>query len=336
MKKRLFFLVALMAAFMSVNAATDRLMATLQKGDNVDVFYGINAFMQAMEKVMAEEGDATITLSEGEFYTGNNANFNNIKNLKIQGAGYGLGLTFNSSYANVCFTLNGDAESIEFDGINFGGYLYIYGNIKNCTFRRCKISNIYIQPNSDTKSENVTIDQCRIRYLNIGQESKNMVISNSAIDQLLGGSQESNVQVEHCFIRWLELGSNNPTFPNCRNCIVREVRGSSAEGAILFNSLYYNKSSSDPILATCRQADFISNPNMFDWEKECKLTDEQIAEYADVCTDGTQVGIYGGIGFSEDPTNPKITSTDISREATYDEANDKYTLNVKFTVETQE
>ena len=335
MKKRLFFLVALMAAFMSVNAATDRLVVTLQKGDETKVFYGEEALVEAMNEIKSQEGSHLITLSEGVFrgpnYWSTSGIFKEIKSLKVQGAGYNNGKSIyndNSSNRVVGFEMScdDDDEGLVLDGLYYEGILEIRGTFNKCTIKRCKINTLKILANS----KNVTIEQCRIRDLYLGEtynkyDHENMVITNSAIEFIHHCQQSSNVRVDHCYVNCVFSSAQ----PNCTNCIIWEYQGS--EGSICTNCLVQQPS--NVILAGGEKIDFLSS-SIFGWEKPCTLTEEQAAKYVD--SNGTQVGIYGGIGFSEDPTNPKITSTDISREATYDEANDKYTLNVKFTVETQE
>lgn len=62
MKKILFLFVALVS--MSASMHADGLTATLQQGDKMTAFYGVDAFKQAYE---AANDGAVITLSSGKF-----------------------------------------------------------------------------------------------------------------------------------------------------------------------------------------------------------------------------------------------------------------------------
>lgn len=62
MKKKLLMLVVLFT--MSANIFADGLTATLQQGDIMTPYYGVNAFQEAY--VAAQDG-AIITLSSGKF-----------------------------------------------------------------------------------------------------------------------------------------------------------------------------------------------------------------------------------------------------------------------------
>ena len=147
MKKKLFLMWALLS--MSASMLADGLTATLQQGDEMQAFFGANAFKQAYE---AADSGAVITLSAG--------NFNSVttikKSITLIGA---YAFDTSTGHARSTFFENNvyiEANNIHLEGIYFGANLYL-GAISNCHIKRCKIEKELAANDIHT---NTLMDQC--------------------------------------------------------------------------------------------------------------------------------------------------------------------------------
>ena len=321
-------LCALVLTLLCLSAlAQDVVMATLQHGDDLQVFHGASAFKQAVEA--AQKGDV-VTLSPGAF----NSSVTIDKVLTIQGAGYRE--TYTSE--GVVIDLPEGEDGLLVEGIRFNGKVTVRGYAKSMTFKRCWFSDSYNFNSNytsiifETAASEVLIQECRMAHF-YGYANQNIGIFNSVVLNLSCDSN-SSVLVEHCVID--VLGE----WPVVYYSIVFRPHNNQ-NAAPLYYSIYANETS-------CRKvgcwrvgynsnynwynSPFISDSNSYNMSigNSYTLTDEAAATYLD--NYGTQVGLYGGtLGFTETPSNPQITEADIPRQV-----DDNGQLHVRFKVEAQQ
>lgn len=318
--KKFFLTLATFGLSLSVNAQTEMLMATLQHGDKTTVYYGENAFMEAYEA--AADTLDVITLSGGNFYVPGplyDIPYRIEKSLTINGAGFepassqGGQLTWIPSLAIY-------ANGVHLQGICFDFKLGIYAN--NTTVEKCYAWFIYFGKNS----ENTIIKQCRAnrgiqsRFLdNSDNYAKNLLITNC----YLGGQggtislypvgnfkDGSSITVDHCLIK-----SVDDTAPQAF--------------ANYINNISYHPI---PDWVPANKNIFVINDdnirsNEFAWwetNENLWAADGEDGTYADektwelkkpgdyIGTDGTQVGLLGGVyGWNKIPSIPRITELNV-------------------------
>jgi len=335
MKKFMFLLVAaLMSTAMSFGQNT--LVATLDHGGEISVFYGSSALINAYNA--ADHGDV-ITLSSGVFDV---PVFS--KAITIRGAGMHYNQTAQTDYSfltaaheyqayNRYIMIDSEAlEQVEgnliFEGVRFdqfgkqGNYqngseralaitktqfircfftnLALSSYIEsNCTFINCRFSNSL----ASYGNENVTCLNCLINSLTASRGNyKNCVIDKMSIENA------TYVYMENCCFLSPEAIRSFPNSATLMNC----VSPTSNTFSNVSNSTNMVVSSVDALFKTARAG------KMYEDEYETyELTDEAKTTY--LGTDGTQVGIYGGIApYTPTPSNPQITRFNVAQKATAD------------------
>lgn len=316
-------LVAVMTFACLIIKAQDVQVATLQHGTTMQAFYGGDALKNAL--AAASQGDL-ISLSAGSF----NATTIN-KAVTIQGAGYVYDPDKNRHrtvlVGEFYIEVPASQTGLVIEGIYSDNSVYVRGEVKQYTLRKCRFSSLTIGV-SDTKSQNGQIDRCKISNHLYIYEAENLYVNNSIIYSFSTYRNSASVLVENSYI----YQSNSVNAGLFRNCImysfylIGTASGQNCIGRSLSNfdeSLgnIWNLSYSD-IFATASNWDYSD-------DADYKLTSTAAATYKG--TDGTQVGIYGGLTpFSDVPSNPQVTKKEISGQT---DANGK--LNVKITVEAQ-
>lgn len=321
MKKILLSLMLLCCALAGkAQTTTDVVKAVLQHGDQVSVFKGGNAFVQAM--TAAVDGDV-ITLSDGQFAP---APIN--KSVSIYGAGYEsnaeTGTAVSCLLGNVYIGVQGDTLcNVHLEGLYINnGYLYAgysNGGIKNVTVEKCRMQNAL---NMAGYNENMTIKQCVLNSgLARGGEYKNMLISNCiVIGQVSGYTENGETLVDHSICsggRYTGDNGRGVTWTNCvftyngnynvcgpysvvKNCLKRG-NANFNDGTTTEN--IYNVGDISQVFADAENGDYSDERT---WE--LKQPDVWIG------TDGTQIGIYGGIGWNKVPRTPVIKTLELNVE----------------------
>ena len=323
MKKFLLSLLVLCCALAGkAQATTDVPKAVLQHGEQVSVFKGPNAFVQAM--AAAVNGDV-ITLSNGQFVP---APIN--KSVSIYGSGFEnnavTGTTQSCLYGNVFIGASGDTLcNVHMEGVLItNGYLYAgYANnsstkvpLKNLTIEKCWMSQAMYM---GSYNENLTLKQC-VLASNINRGlCKNTLITNCILyGSISGYTEDFEILIDHSISTYYYYSSNGQgitwtnsifatgTSPICgpysvvKNCIKQSNFGFPA-GTTYEN--IYNVGSVSEIFADATDAIYSANRTF-----ELKQPDVWIG------TDGTQVGIHGGIGWSKVPRTPVIKSLELNVE----------------------
>ena len=349
MKTKLFAIVAMAVCFVQPKVvAQDVAVVTLQHGESMTAYYGTNAFVEAV--AAAEAGDL-LTLSAGNF------NATTItKPLKIQGAGYTLDPQ-NFKYrtainGSVSINIPGGVSGLLFEGIWFVNSVNVQGNALNgYTFRKCRLNYLDLQ----YENSGGFIDQCRIaNTLKFGAPTTQFFVSNSIVQYIFDSSYNSeNTSTSNTFDHCVIIHQvENGVVANFRNSLIRNPSGSLDCGYynnVMEKNFYWSTydSKNDELNTVFDYSDHGNNPNdytnenykslfasgesrYYNDEYDYRLTDEAAATY--LGSDGTQVGIYGGVtSFTDVPSNPQVTSKNISARSN---ANGK--LSVRITVEAQQ
>lgn len=347
MKKLVLLFIALFTISASVFA--DGLTATLQQGDVMTPFYGVDAFKNAY--AAAQDG-AVITLSSGQFNDVSSIS----KQITVIGAyafdAAGTETTFLGS-AQVC------TNNVKIEGIYFTGSLGLgtpsLSSISNCCIRRCWIQSSL---QSSYKHENTLIDQCVIKEESAIDYGYNYCIKNSTIDYFNDMNSSANIAyITNCVIwHWASWSGTSTSIQYKRPYAIYKnnflglykTTNTSVSLQLPALSEFYNNmfcqgymnqiyQDSDPYsfldsITLTYATGCINEDNIKENQKF-----ENLLEFpahpvdAPIGNDGTAVGPYGGTGFSEYPAIPRIISKTIDSNS---DAEGK--INVKITVKAEQ
>ena len=353
MKKKLLMLVVLFT--MSANIFADGLTATLQQGDTMTPYYGVNAFQEAY--VAAQDG-AIITLSSGKF--------NDVETISKQITVIGA-YAFNAdnSERTILGSTTIAANNVKIEGVYFPGKVTLgtssLKSIANCTLKRCWIeTSLY----SYYIHENTLVDQCVIKVEQAMPKSKNYCIKNSTIGHFADINTATNMAyISNCvvwdFINYTYSSSSkkyivDATYKRPHAIYKNNYLGifkaeNSTQTVTLYSpSEYYNNlfcqnymkkdyDDSDPYsylgsVSVVFYDGCAHNDNIKGNQKFKKLHEYPAHPIdAPLGSDGTAVGPYGGTGFSEYPAIPRIISKSIDSNS-----NAEGKINVKITVKVEQ
>lgn len=326
---------------------TDVLMATLQHGDEVSVYYGKTALEEAYTAA-ADSGDV-VTLSAGRFTFSGYMQ----KSLTIVGNGF-LSDMENGVFPTVITSglqfkprdvVDDDGETVmeavKVDGVHLEGLKIenpvVYsssGTVRNLTIKKCLFTN----PDSygrvlslSTSTENVVIQQCVLGgCIDFWEEEQrnhqNFYIVGSFVDWLKTPKEYCTIRIDHSIVRGNFL--NNV---NISNSIMECY---TVSGSVVNNCIFLNQNPSDLVGAgnwvNCKYAGiFEESMNDLAWDGVKTFKLKYPEEY--IGTDGTQVGLYGGpYPYNPTPSIPQIKESHIDTTVA---ANGK--LKVSVTVEAQ-
>lgn len=254
------------------------------------------------------------------------------KAVTIRGAGINetnISNNNSSTYIDISTT---DTCQLVIECIRFTDRVYFKGTSSNTLFNKCNFTNssdgIYFDSNS--YHENLKFVNCNImRFSGWGTNSVKLI--HCRINSSFQGS--SSIQLLNCVV----AGSfvNFPPSATFVNCILRDNYGGSA--TLPSNNIAMNcvaiASSSDPYAnMQSNKVDCVKSTieNVFSNTDTYELTDYAKSNY--LGTDGTEVGLYGGIyPYNTTPTYPRITNLTVDKQTT---ADDK--LNVEIEVSSAE
>lgn len=336
MKKVLFSLVMVCVAIGSAKAQ-DVLLATLQKGETTQYFYGSDAFKEAME---AAENGNTITLGAGTY----NA-IDITKAVSIYGNGYEMRAdTTSQKEGNMAFPtrIAGDfaialeavndapAKGLYIEGIYSADRVRITKHLSTASFVKCRFQNLTFwdaENKNMTTSDGVSIIHCRVaNWLEPG-DSQNMVVSNSIINNLGSNTTTSSILLQNNVLIVLSdqlIGTfkNNIVHKALRYVKFEAYQPSHMDETMrlksectAYNNMYYVPGTFDN--AIVRSSNYynqnLNGTSFLSYSDEYKypLPNEWLTKY--IGTDGTQVGIYGGSSpFNTILTIPTIVSKNIA------------------------
>lgn len=298
--------------------------AALHTSSGVQIFNGSNAFINAHNA--ASSGD-TIYLSGGTFYAG----ISITKPLYIYGAGHYL----DSTQATGKTILNGDllirehTDGLHIEGIELTGYINVEcstnDTVNNISIAYSKI-NSYIQLGAYSGSYTnnfVLMRSVVIGYIDFTRATNaavfNSILQNRCVSSN-GVNYENNIWFYSSNANNVILGDNNILKNNIFFSQYQYSSGVSGNGNQFYNNLYLFPSLSFGGTYTASgnyknvsiDSVFVNNTlYSFNYASDYHL------KYPDIFigTDGTQVGIYGGIfPYKEGavPSNPHIQMKNIS------------------------
>ena len=341
MKKTILLLVAI--ALTSAKMMAEGLTATLQQGETMTAFYGVNAFVDAYN---AAEDGAVITLSEGKFndVSSIEKSITVIGNMAFDVEGYEK--TYLSSTTV-------KADNVTLEGIYFTGTVNL-GNINNCHIKRCRIGS-YLGYVSNTVHTNTLIDQCVILSEKAMYTSRNYCLKNSTIKYFYENNSSAHIAyITNCYICYFSILRNSSYYQPYaiyKNCVLgMNHTGTYYENSTtslfspseFYNNYFYRTTSSSNYTSYTVKESFINgclnNGNTNSGNKSVYISDSdnfngkyKINSFGKLGDDGTPIGITGGSGFSPYPSIPRITSKQIDSKT-----NSEGKLNVKITVSTEE
>lgn len=325
MKKFVFIFITLMA--MSQSVCAQGMTATLQSGDNLSVFYGIDAFKDAYE---AAKDDDQITLSAGTF---NVPDGNITKSVKITGIG-----AYEESMNTVIASLNVSGTNVRIEGILFTNTLYVSGST-NLIVTRCWVEKL----NASSNYTNALFDQCVHKEIKGMPYAIGFTFKNCTINDFSDMNTTSNIgRILNCVIyyycSWYDI--HKMPYAIYKNCLLgAESFGSStatisctAPSEFYYNVGFYIKENTQTAKFNTTSASLSSNNSggtygdLFNGEMlfPAKPQNTPAGE------DGTPVGPYGGTGFSQYPAIPRVISKNIDTHT-----NDEGKINVKIQVKTE-
>lgn len=316
MKKSIVLLIVLLT--FCKNACAQGLTATLQSGDQLSVYYGVNAFVSAYEA--AKDGDV-ITLSAGTF----NAPTVVEKSLRITGVG-----AFEETGNTVIASLYVTGSNIRIEGVKFSSKFFP-SKSTNLIMVRCWIQSLEATANFS----NPLFSECVFPgYLKNMKYAMNFTIKNSTIENLGdGNANKTNIGnvINSVIYSWTNL-TNYYLYAIYKNCCIGYDAGySSKKISCSSPSEFYNNvafSTNDNYEATFSfGGDCINVGNQsMTWAELFNSTRSIPAQPQNAPNgdDGTPVGPYGGTGFSPYPAIPRIVSKKIDGST-----NDEGKINVK-------
>ncbi len=316
---------------MSTNILADGLTATLQQGDVMTPFYGVDAFKKAYS---AAQDGAVITLSSGKFNDVSNIS----KQITVIGA---CAFAENDNEKTFLSSIEVNADNVKIEGVYFSTKvsLGISKAITNCTLRRCLINGVL---HSNYYHTNTLVDQCSILCVDALPESKNLCIKNSSIREFGRlNSTEHIAYIGNCFVE--KIGNNYNECPLAiykNNCLQFSGSNNGKDMVYILDSPseYYNN------LFCNRETEKLAKI-IIQYKKGCANNGniKKVQEYeylyggfarpidAPLGSDGTVVGPYGGTGFSQYPAIPRIISKSIDSNS-----NAEGKINVKITVKAEQ
>lgn len=362
MKRIVLWVVSLV--LVSANVFADGLTATLQQGERMTPFYGVDAFKQAYA---AADSGAVITLSAGTF--------NNVdtiaKSIKIIG-----NYAFDASRQENTILTRAiiAANKVTIDGIFFSGSVTL-GNIEDCKIVHSWIDNTLAYSSTSAWHTNTIVDQCVIKTEKAIMQGRNYTIKNSTINKFGAYNTSANIAyIANCVIYDFVYDHTMPTSNDAGIAIAPSIPVAIYKNNVLgidVSCYYYSYSSSSSKSYYYYKVHF-SSPSEFyyniyamtyynnmagyskyytlDWSNVYFKSGCQNAgntkgarsyvvsgtQYPAVLTnpgygqDGTLRGPQGGTGFSSYPSIPRVTSKTIDSNT---DADGK--LNVKITVKAQ-
>jgi hypothetical protein len=325
MKKTILFVVAMFVATLTF---AQQQLATLNHNDSITVYYGPSALQQAHNAAIS--GDI-ITLSPGSF---NSVNIT--KAVSIRGAGMfsdtAAGTAPTILIDNFTVTINNDSlHTLYMEGIYMAGAIMYYSKIFNPQFVRCYFRQI--APTQSNTMENACFINCVMETFENGFDSDI--------------AYSRNAQFVNSVILWLRHYGN----PSLINCVAQLYNGPDVLNHVsVNNSIVYWNGISDQInaytsfnsiginIGTSTNRSFFNatglpNHNLHNFYGFASVFKNFRGSYSDGITfelldtvaatclgsDGTQVGIYGGImPFDPSVRNPLIKKCNVASRSTAD------------------
>ncbi|MBP5481924.1 MAG: hypothetical protein J6Y22_09255 [Paludibacteraceae bacterium] len=353
MKKILFLLMTLFCANAAI-AQNEVSTVILQHGDEVTMYKGLSAFSEAME---AATDNDVITLSKGLFSA---APIN--KSVRIYGAGYETDSTNSMEVSKLSGDViigveNDTLSALHMEGIYINGSIYAATNkdgdtlepMRDFTINKCYVRGqikFYSNITSVTVTNSIITESVNGNAINI---ANNLLVNNCYIGgNVWGFKPESDVMIDHCIIaghystkRGIDdynsqfyfsncifvsnAGFNNDVYP-----LVYNGCGSTFKKCIYQPGKSYRVSiTGNGTVEDCYEvylADMFAdleegNTNYGSYTPNRSFEIKEPETW--IGTDGTEIGIRGGAGWSKLPSTPVVKNLQLevngnTLDVTYD------------------
>ena len=287
--------VALFVLLLSVagtkNTFAQTQLATLQHGDDLSVFYGTNAFVEAHT---AAVGGDIITLSGGTFIPTTIT-----KGITLRGAGCTTDTVANTAptifSSNITLDVADTVNFLNVEGILFNCEVR-FKILNNPQFTRCYMNDWRFNGLSSNSCRNAQFINCFVKRFDNEQCISTMLI-NSVVNGYCSGNYTCNAYNSIIF-----YNSINRTYRlSAFNCIIiSNSRYSTGESSFI-NCIGIKLASTSPFdgsyVSNCVEYNswedvFETFTGTFEYDASFVLKDEIATGFHG--TDGTQAGIYGG------------------------------------------
>lgn len=335
---RLFVSSLFLVFSVAATYAQEILTATLQHGDELKVFNGSYAFLQAHSA--AVDGDI-IYLSPGTFY-----GTDITKAVTVQGSGaivnkeagtgitflegnyrvYGNGYTGGSSEPTYIKMPDTTHNGLVLEGLYFKNGLQFKNAIKDAVVRKCVVNETF----DFATANNLHIDRCNMALFSIANSSTNVVVDNSILGWVCmysdrnnsANSTTSTLSFRNCVLRNVHQNITAFYLNNIIGGVYYYSNGWQYDKSLKFTCSAYNnlflssKGNADDVIQQDGNM-FIDHADIYEDANNCVLTEEAASTY--LGQDGTQVGLYGGVTpYSLVPTYPQIVENNIAAQSTAD------------------
>lgn len=320
MKKFFVSLVALVCATLSF--AQSSLLATLSHDGKVSTFYGSTALRDA--HYAAANGDI-ITLSSGTFVA-----VDITKAVTIRGAGMEVDTVHNVLPTTITGNFNINiadsvSQNLTLEGI-YHNQTISYTQVKRPKFLKCRFKELYNAGyGNNIKITDAQFIHCRIANTLMLISGCSASLVNCIVNKPSCNSQTtSNFEFRNCVIHNYTVYSS--AFYNC--ILDADSNGDYLEGS---NVAYYCVASynntnafskipnSTNKVTTCEELFKTYKGGDLEKQDSEKFELTEVAKKKYIGTDGTEVGIYGGmLPFDSTPSNPQITKCNVAVKSTAD------------------
>lgn len=329
------FLPALFTLFSVLSVFGQDPVATLQHAGSTQVFYGINSLESAYQQSV--NGD-TIVLSVGSFSAPTLG-----KRLTIIGAGYlpdSLSLKRSTTIIRGIM-INTGGSKIHLEGLYVAGNIDRASNFANydsLTVKRCRFTNIEFVGKNGILEENII--EASITNLGTDAIVKHNII-NGLVSNIQRGVVDGNILLYSTSV--FHTLSNVTIKNNIVMCTIRQF--AYLNNCVAINNIFITDVFSFyECLRENNNCEVRNNYVIYDKQDIFKAFSGTYFDFRDdyqlktpnnfIGTDGTQVGIYGGLQpfkTSLRPSNPQIISKSVSTKT-----DNTGQLQVNFTVKAQD
>ena len=316
----------------------DGLTATLQQGDEMTPFYGVNAFKEAYQ---AADSGAIITLSVGNF----NSPATIEKSLTIIGASaMQSDNQYNTNLPNITIV----ADNVTIEGVNFSNLVNL-GNIRNCHIKRSYLT-ILGSLNDSSYHTNTIVEQSYVVSEYAIARGINYCICNSFIGGFCARNTGKNMAyIINCFITNFNASDKYQPYAIYRKNIIQFIRQSGSyytdyrinlyspseyyDNAFLTIRFYYSGSYHYHSYSETSGLVFVDNDNYMSVDGATEGTPStRVPNYTTyLAKDKTYRGPAGGIGVSDYPAIPRIVNKTIDSNT-----DSEGKLNISITVKAEQ
>ncbi len=320
---------------MSSILLADGLTATLQQGDQMTPFYGVDAFKEAYQ---AADSGAVITLSIGTFNVIDTIN----KSLTIIGAS---AMQSNNQYNTYLTSLTIAADNVTIEGVKIG--TVHLGNIKDCYIKRSFISDLQ----ASLDHTNTIVEQSYVVSEYAIARGINYCICNSFIGGFCARNTSKNMAyIINCFITNFNASDKYQPYAIYRKNIIQFIRESGSsyykgyrinlyspseyyDNAFLTIRFYYSGSYHYHSYSETSGLVFVDNYDYMSVDGATEGTPStRVPNYTTyLAKDKTYRGPAGGIGVSDYPAIPRIVNKTIDSNT-----DSEGKLNISITVKAEQ